>query len=122
MVRRCQRGFTLIEVLVALAIVGVALAASVRALGVGVAGVRHMQERSLAQQAAQNFLAELRLQAIFPQLGRRTQPCPQGTLAFRCEHEVQATPNASFRRVSVQVRLDKGPVVARLDGLVSRLR
>lgn len=122
MVRRCQRGFTLIEVLVALAIVGVALAASVRALGVGVTGVRHMQERSLAQQAAQNFLAELRLQAIFPPLGRRTQPCPQGTLAFRCEHDVQATPNARFRRVSVQVRLDKGPVIARLDGLVSRLR
>lgn len=122
MVRRCQRGFTLIEVLVALAIVGVALAASVRALGVGVTGVRHMQERSLAQQAAQNFLAELRLQAIFPPLGRRTQPCPQGTLAFRCEHDVQTTPNARFRRVSVQVRLDKGPVVARLDGLVSRLR
>lgn len=117
-----QRGFTLIEVLIALAIVGVALAACVRALGVGVNGVRNMQERSLAQQAAQNFLAEMRLQAVLPALGRRAQPCPQGTLAFTCEQVVQATPNNSFRRVTVRVKLDKGPVLAQLDGLMSRLR
>lgn len=117
-----QRGFTLIEVLIALAIAGVALAACVRALGVGVNGVRNMQERSLAQQAAQNFLAEMRLQAVLPALGRRTQPCPQGTLALDCEQVVQATPNNSFRRVTVRVSLGKGPVLAQLDGLMSRLR
>lgn len=117
-----ERGFTLIEVLVALAIAGVALAACVRALGVGVNGVRNMHERSLAQQAAQNFLSEMRLQAIFPAVGRRTQPCPQGTLALKCEQVVQGTPNNNFRRVTVRVSLDKGPVLARLDGLVSRLR
>lgn len=117
-----QRGFTLIEVLIALAIAGVALAACVRALGVGVNGVRNMQERSLAQQAAQNFLAEMRLQAVLPALGRRTQPCPQGTLALNCEQVVQATPNNSLRRVTVRVSLGKGSVLAQLDGLMSRLR
>ena len=120
MVRRCQRGFTLIEVLVALAIVGVALAASVRALGVGVTGVRHMQERSLAQQAAQNFLAELRLQAIFPPLGRRTQPCPQGTLAFRCLLTIAPgrcvrTP-CDWRMCSRRHRPKPGPAVSRSYG------
>ncbi|MFT0544868.1 type II secretion system minor pseudopilin GspI [Allopusillimonas ginsengisoli] len=117
-----QRGFTLIEVLVALAIVGVALAASVRALGVGVRGVQAMQENSLAQQAAHNFLAEMRLQAVFPAVGRRSLPCPQGPLALRCEQLVQATPNNRFRRVTVRVSLDKGPVLAELDGLASRLQ
>ncbi|PLC51841.1 type II secretion system protein GspI [Pollutimonas subterranea] len=117
-----QRGFTLIEVLIALAIAGVALAACVRALSVGVNGVRNMQERSLAQQAAQNFLAEMRLQAVLPVLGRRTQPCPQGTLALDCEQVVQATPNPSFRRVTVRVSLGKGAVLAQLDGLMSELR
>ncbi|MGB3290813.1 MAG: type II secretion system minor pseudopilin GspI [Burkholderiaceae bacterium] len=117
-----QRGFTLIEVLIALAIAGVALAACVRALGIGVNGVRNMQERSLAQQAAQNFLAEMRLQAVMPDLGRRTGPCPQGAMAFKCEQLVQATPNNNFRRVTVRVNLGKGPVLAQLDGLMSRLR
>lgn len=117
-----ERGFTLIEVLVALAIVGVALAACIRALGVGVNGVRAMQESSLAQQAAQNFLAEMRLQAVFPALGRRSLPCPQGPLALHCEQQVQATPNSRFRRVTVRVSLGDGPVLAELDGLASRLR
>lgn len=117
-----QSGFTLIEVLIALAIVGVALAASVRALSVGVNGVRNMQERSLAQQAAQNSLAEMRLQGIFPVLGRRAQPCAQGTLALTCEQVVQATPNNNFRRVTVRVTLGNGPVLAQLDGLMPRLR
>ena len=117
-----QDGFTLIEVLVALAIAGVALAACVRALGVGATGVRAMQERSLAQQAAQNFMAESRLQAVFPAVGRRTQPCPQGPLRFQCEQVVQATPNPDFRRMTVRVRLGKGPVLTELDGITSRIQ
>ncbi|HLU19696.1 MAG TPA: type II secretion system minor pseudopilin GspI [Pusillimonas sp.] len=120
--KRHQQGFTLVEVLVALAIAAVALAACVRALGVGANGTRAMQERSLAQQAAENFMAESRLQAVFPATGRRTEACPQGPLGFRCEQVVQATPNPDFRRVTIRVRLGNGPVLTELDGITSRLR
>ena len=118
---RAQAGFTLLEVLIALAIVSIALAASIRALGVSAGGAHSMQQRSLALQAAENNLAELRLQRAFPVVGRTTVPCPQGPLALVCEQQVQSTVNGDFRQVTVRVRLAQGPVLAQLSGLLSLL-
>ncbi|MGB6105970.1 MAG: type II secretion system minor pseudopilin GspI [Pusillimonas sp.] len=118
---RAQAGFTLIEVLVALAIVSVALAACMRALGVSAGGAQSMQQRSLALQAAENQLAELRLLRAFPQPGRKSDPCPQGPLAFECEQQFQTTVNGNFRLVTVRARLEQGPVLAELNGLLSSL-
>lgn len=116
-----QAGFTLLEVLVALAIVSIALAASMRALGVSAGGAQAMQQRSLALQSVENRLAELRLLRAFPAPGRTTEPCAQGPLALVCEQEFQNTVNGNFRRVTVRARLAQGPVLAQLDGLLSSL-
>ena len=116
-----QTGFTLIEVLVALAIVGIALAASMRALGVSANSSQSMQWRALALQAAENKLAELRLLRAFPAPGRNTEPCPQGPLALVCEQQFQTTVNGNFRLATVRVRLEQGPVLAELNGLLSSL-
>ncbi|MCK2094555.1 type II secretion system minor pseudopilin GspI [Thauera aromatica] len=121
LVNRSERGFTLIEVLIALAIVGVALGACIRAVGLGADGVRAMQERSLALWAGQNRLAELRLQRTFPDPGERSQPCPQGPLALVCEERIQNSGNTHFRQVRVRVHLADGPVLAELHGLLSIL-
>lgn len=114
-------GFTLIEVVVALAIVGLALAASLRAMGMGVDGVLGMQERSLALWAAENRLAELRLQRTLLNPGDYQQPCPQGRLALVCKEQVRASANRSFRQVTVRVHLNDGPPLAELSGLLSAL-
>ncbi|MCB5364387.1 type II secretion system minor pseudopilin GspI [Pusillimonas sp. CC-YST705] len=116
-----QRGFSLIEVLIALAIVGVALAACVRALGVSANGVQGMQARSLALQAAHNQLAEMRLQQLFPDLGQRSEPCSQGPMEFVCEQQVQRTAHNAFRQLTLRVRQADGPVLAELGGLLSRM-
>ncbi len=116
-----QTGFTLLEVLIALAIVSVALAASVRALGVGANGAQAMQQRSLALQAAENRLTELRLMRSLPAPGRRTEPCPQGPLPLVCEQLFQTTVNRNFRLATVRARLRGGPVLAELNGLLSAL-
>lgn len=120
--RSRQSGFTLIEVLVALAIAGVALAACVRALGLSASGTQAMRERSLALQSAENRMAELRLLNAFPGPGRQTENCPQGPLELVCEQEVRNSNNTNFRQVTLRVRNAEGIVLADLRGLLSSLR
>ncbi len=60
-VRGKLRGFTLIEVMVALAVVALALPAVVMTLYQQVDGTEHLRDKSLAQMVAANKLAELRL-------------------------------------------------------------
>src|SRR5882672_354220 len=63
MAPRCcvrRRGFTLVEVLVAMAIVSVALLAGLRAAGQGTASVSELRSRLLAGWVAENLLAEQR--------------------------------------------------------------
>ena len=73
-----SRGFTLIEVLVALAIVAVALFAGLRAVGTMAQTSAELKLRLLAQVSAENRIAELRAARAFPGVGSRTVACPQG--------------------------------------------
>ena len=98
-----MRGFTLIEVLVALAIVGVALLAAVRASGTMAQTNAELRLRLLAELAADNRIAELRAAAAFPPIGVRSAACPQGRANLQCVEEVKSTPNPLFRRVEVRV-------------------
>jgi general secretion pathway protein I len=66
---RAQGGFTMIEVLVALAIIGVALAASLRAVGSMAASEQELHRRLLAGWSADNELAQMRLAHVFPDIG-----------------------------------------------------
>lgn len=100
--RRAQ-GFTLLEVLVALVVVGTALGASLRAIGSLTQNSDGLRASMMATWSAENRLAEIRLSHEFPPLGRRSSACPQGDLRLTCEEEVFATPNPFFRRVEVSV-------------------
>lgn len=121
-----ERGFTLIEVLVALAIIAVAMAAALRATGVMAANNRNLQDKTLALLAAQNALAQLRLEQTLPRAGTRSMPCAQGGRALQCELEFTNSMNRSFRQVAIRVRDASSPrpdaVLLQLDGLLSGVR
>jgi general secretion pathway protein I len=93
----------MIEVLVALAIIAVALAASLRAVGALANGELDLHRRLLAGWSADNELAQLRLTHKWPDIGTRTFDCSQGNLKLICTDRVSPTPNPIFRRVEVVV-------------------
>ena len=98
------RGFTLIEVLIALAIVAIALASAMRAVGSVATGTQALHARLLAGWSADNRLTELHLEHAWPAFGVTSFACPQGNVALTCIQTVTATPNPLFRRIEVSVR------------------
>ena len=97
------RGFTLIEVMVALAIVAIALAAGTRAASSVVDTSQRLSDVVLAQWCADNELTELRLQGQLPAVGKTTFACTQLGREFKGSLKVQPTPNPSFRRVDATI-------------------
>jgi general secretion pathway protein I len=98
-----QRGFTLLEVLVALVIVGTALGAGLRAVGSLTANSSGLRASMMATWSAENRLVQIRLGKEFPDIGKHGFDCPQGDLHLVCQEEVIASPNPRLRRVEVSV-------------------
>jgi general secretion pathway protein I len=113
------RGFTLVEVLVALAIVAIALMAGLQA---SAALTRHAQRQSdllLAQICAENELVRIRLARQLPGVGDSQQPCQQADRQLAVALVVRPTPNPNFRRVDAQV-FDGEVPIWRLTTVVGR--
>jgi len=111
-------GFTLIEVMVALAIISVALAAFVRLTSQTATNLGLLEQRSLAMLSAENSLAELQISTL-PAAGMREMACPQADQPFICR--VQIGPSQQgLRPVVVDVYLGRDSS-QRLASLQTRL-
>jgi general secretion pathway protein I len=98
-----RAGFTLLEVLVALVIIGTAFGASLRAISSLTQNSSDLRAAMMATWSAENRLAQIRLAQEWPALGTRRFDCSQVELSLRCEETIYPTPNPSFRRVEVSV-------------------
>ena len=117
---RALRGFTLIEVLVALAIVAVALAAGMRAITQSADGATLLKAHTLALWVAENRLALAQLEEPAPATGTTQGDDIQAGVRFAWRRIVAASPNPSFRRVEIVVEQIDAPgyALARLVGYV----
>jgi general secretion pathway protein I len=97
------QGFTLIEVLIALAIVAIAMGAVLRAIGSLAADTDSARAHLLALWSADNALSELRITSAWPEPGQTTFACPQGAYRFVCHQVVTALPSPIVRQVTVSV-------------------
>ncbi len=101
--RRQSRGFTLIEVLVALVILAVALAAASRASAMMADSSTVLRERLLASWVAQNRLAELQARRAWLEAGTHEGEVEQAGVKMIWRETVTTTPNRAFRRIEIRV-------------------
>jgi len=121
---RAERGFTLLEVIVALAIAALGIAAGVKAAGVAAATATETRERMLATWVAGNRLTELRLTRAWPRPGNRETVRAMGGRTWHLTESVSETPLADLRRVDVVVYTDPGREAreTQVYGYVARYR
>jgi general secretion pathway protein I len=117
-----RRGFTLIEVLVALAVLAIALGAAFRGASQATDGQALLKQRTLALWIAQNRLASEQLDAASIALGRREGVAQQAGTAFVWRETIATTPNPSLLRIDVSVGDAGNPeyALAQLTGYLSR--
>ena len=119
-----QRGFTLLETLVALAILAIAMAAVLRVAG---AETRHTEElrlRLVADWVAQNRLALHAARGNWLAIGAQEGEETQAGIRLLWREEISATPNPAFRRMEVSVFAPDDPqhALRRLSGFLVEQR
>ena len=114
-----SHGFTLIEVLVALAIVAIALSAGLQATSALTRNASRQSSVMLAHLCAENELVKVRLASTMPAIGDSAMACEQAGRSFGVTVSVRPTPNPSFLRVDAQVFEEQLPIL-RLSTVVGR--
>ena len=106
---QAQKGFSLIEVLIALAVLAFALTALMNTAGSAARNTAHLQEKTFAHWVAMNKMAELRLSGTFPKIGVKEGKSEMVGREWRWEVKTLATPEKNMRRVDVRIRRPEDP-------------
>lgn len=112
-----QFGFTLIEILVALAIIAVALGGGLRALGQLTQSAERLPQAVTAQACIDNALAAIRLTGKRPAAGEQRSTCTQGRHTFAVVLHVMPTPNPALMRIEARALNADGHATAQIVSL-----
>jgi general secretion pathway protein I len=102
-----SRGFTLIEVLVALAIVTIGMAALLSALSSSADSSAYLRDKTFAEWVALNRIEEVRLATQLPEKKKSDGTAELAGRKWKWQQEVQETTVAGILRVDVRVKPDE---------------
>jgi general secretion pathway protein I len=106
---RQERGFTLIEVVVALIVVSLGMLAVIETVGGAARNSGYLREKTVAHWVAMNKLTEVRLLPNAPAVDKSSDDVKMGGREWRWTMEVKQTPVESIRRIEISVRPKEAP-------------
>lgn len=102
--RRLCRGFTLVEVLVALVVLAIALAAIMRAMAQAIDTTASLREHDVALWVAQNRYAEHQMRRDWPAVDTTDGEAEMGGKKWFWREQISTTPEPRMRRIEITVR------------------
>lgn len=120
--RRGQTGISLLECLIALAILAIAITAAYRSIGITTSQQPELRERLLAEWIAQDRLAQHRIANYWTSdINNAEGNIEQGGQTFTWKEEYKSTPNPGFRSVEIQVmRPGSDHALAQMRGFITQ--
>ena len=107
-------GFTLIEMLVALAIFSLAALALLRLEGATVSTAARLQDQALAQIVARNLAVEALTDPVAPPLGESSGSVENGGRRWAWTRVTALSPEPRIQQIEIRVRSERGPEAAAL--------
>ncbi|MGE5318541.1 MAG: type II secretion system minor pseudopilin GspI [Hyphomicrobiaceae bacterium] len=116
--RTTARGFTLVEVLVALAVLAIALAAVMRAMAQAIDTTATLRQHEVALWVAQNRLVQHEMSQDWPSVDTTDGDADMGGRKWYWREQVSTTPAPKIRRIEITIRetADSKETVAKLVG------
>ena len=112
-------GFTLLEVMVALTIIAVGMAAIIKTVASTTVNSAYLRDKTFANWVAQNQLAEVELGPVKPKFGFTDGDETLAGVKWYWTAKVDKTEDSNTSRIEITVRLDKDKNAQNYAQLVS---